>query len=325
MPSRMEDRACFFMLSCMAARAEVFMHYCIVDRAKVLVPSCIMDRARVCMPSCARVMNALHRLRGEERRFIILRAIALHRLRGGERMFILRRAEARHRQKGGETYSPAALLRVNANVYSPADDDSGLSELTATRPSRVYELPDLPNRTERSPADDESELTALTATSCSYVSAYDSNNAVGAVIHDRDVTVILSSKVLNAALGTTTSIVHGVKGTLSPGSIQTIISHRHRNRTTLTNVPSPDLPYWSRSYHCVFSFLTPTNSSRWSILLYEPYGAVDCFILACDSLSLTLSSSAPVPCPLEPHPHEICLLCVPASPTWGERFDRVGV
>ena len=160
--------------------------------------------------------------------------------------------------------------------------------MTATRPSRVYELPDLP-------------------------------------IHDRDVTVILCSKVLNAALGTTTSIIHGVTGTLSPGSIQTVISHRHGNRASLTDVFSPGLPYWSRSYHYVSSLLTPTHSSRWSILLCEPCGAVDCFVPACDSLSLTLSSSAPVPCPLEPHPHEICLLCVPASPTWGERFDRVGV
>ena len=164
--------------------------------------------------------------------------------------------------KGGErdTYSSATLLHVDASVYSPADD--------------------------------EFELTALTATSCSHVSAYDSNNAVDAVTRGRDVTVILSSEVLNAALGTTTSIVHGAKGTLSPGSIQTVTSHRHRHRATLTDVFSPDLPYWSRSYHYVFHLLTPTHSSRWSILLCGPYGADDCFVLACDGLSLTLSSSA---------------------------------
>ena len=104
--------------------------------------------------------------------------------------------------------------------------------MTATRPSRVYELPDLP-------------------------------------IHDRDVTVILSSEVLNAALGTTTSIVHGVKGTLSPGSIQTVTSRRHRHCATLTDVFSPDLPHWSRSYRYVFHLLTLAHSFRWSILLYD--------------------------------------------------------
>ena len=137
------------------------------------------------------------------------------------------------------TYSTATLLHADASVCSPADDDSELFTMTATRPSRVYELPDLPYRTERPPADDEFELTAPTAANCSYVSAYDSNNAVGAVIRERDVTMILNSSVLNAACGTPASIGHGAKGTLSPGSIQSVVSRRHGNRTTSTSVSSP--------------------------------------------------------------------------------------
>ena len=41
-----------------------------------------------------------------------------------------------------------------------------------------------------SPADDESELTALTATSCSYASACGSGRADGAIVRERDVMVI---------------------------------------------------------------------------------------------------------------------------------------
>ena len=154
------------------------------------------------------------------------------------------------------------------------------------------------------PADDESELTALTATSCSYASAYDPG-------HEDDVMAILTSSVLNAAWGTTTSIGHGVKGALSPESIQSIISHHHGNRTTSTSVSSPS-SYSSRHMTCSWSYNIPLADPskrlvRWCRLLSS----------CIDGLYPPLASFAPVLRLLEHHPYEIYLLCVPASPTWG--------
>ena len=133
---------------------------------------------------------------------------------GGEEKVYYPAIRSPSSSNGGErgNYSPAALLHADASVHSPADDGSGLSTLTAARPSRVYELPVLLNRAGRPPANDEN----------------------------------------------------------------------------------------------------------------DPYGAVDCIIPVCDSLSLTLVSSAPVPCPIDPHPSEILLLCVPTSPPWGGTLQRHG-
>ena len=133
---------------------------------------------------------------------------------GGEEKVYYPAVRSPSSSSGGErgNYSPAALLHADASVHSPADDGSGLSTVTAARPSRVYELPVLLNRAGRPPANDEN----------------------------------------------------------------------------------------------------------------DPYGAVDCIIPVCDSLSLTLVSSAPVPCPVDPRPSEILLLCVPTSPPWGGTLQRRG-
>ena len=145
-----------------------------------------------------------------------------------------------------------------------------------------------------SSAYDEPGLTALTATGCSYASAFDSGKAGGTMVCDRDVTMILNSSVLNAACGTPASIGHGVKGTLSPGSIQSVVSHRHGNRTTSTSVSSPG-SYSSRYMTCSWSYNIPLTVSstrlvRWCRLLSS----------CIDGLYPPLAS----------------LSCVPASPAW---------
>ena len=80
-----------------------------------------------------------------------------------------------------------------------------------------------PNCTEHPPADDEFGLTALTATSCSYASAYDPGQANGSKVCEDDVMAILKSHVLNAEWDAATTIGYDVKGTLGPGSIQFIV------------------------------------------------------------------------------------------------------
>ena len=157
-----------------------------------------------------------------------------------------------------------------------------------------------------SSAYDEPGLTALTATGCSYASAFDSSKAGGTTVCDRDVTVILN----------TTSFEHGVKDALGPGCIQSIVPHRHGDRKTSTSVSS------QRSY-----------SSRYDLLLVQlPLTDPSTRLVRCcrlvspcfDGVRPLLTSFNPVLRPLDPHLHEILLLCVPVSPTWGGTLRRHG-
>ena len=160
-----------------------------------------------------------------------------------------------------------------------------------------------------SSAYDESWLTALTATGCSYASAFDSGKAGGTMVCDRDVTMILNSSVLNAACGTPASVRHGVKGTLSPGCVQSIVPHRHGDRKTSTSVSS-QRSYSSR-YDLLLVQLPLTDPSTRLVRFCRLLSP--CF----DGMRPFLTSFNPVLRPLDPHLHEILLLCVPASPTWG--------
>ena len=136
------------------------------------------------------------------------------------------------------------------------------------------------------------------------------------MVCDRDVTMILNSSVLNAACGTPVSIGHGVKGTLSPGCIQSIVPHRHGDRKTSTSVSS------QRS-----------SSSRYDLLLVQlPLTGPSTRLVRCcrlvspcfEGVRPFLTSFSPVLRPLDPHLHEILLLCVPTSSTWEGTLQRDG-
>ena len=156
----------------------------------------------------------------------------------------------------------------------------------------------------------------LTATGCSYASAFDSGKAGGTMVCDRDVTMILNSSVLNAACGTPASIRHGVKGTLSPGCIQSIVPHRHGDRKTSTSVSS-QRSYSSR-YDLLLVQLPLTDPSTRLVRFCRLLSP--CF----DGMRPFLTSFNPVLRPLQPHLHEILLLCVPASSTWEGTLRRYG-